>query len=81
MLMWSLSVQGEKLKGDLAVGGKHTGSCPQAGHRACHLVVKITAGSQVGQVPSFPQLDLTLEDMLPASGLQVCLSSSFPCPL
>lgn len=68
-----LLVQAEKQKGDLAVGGKHTGSCPQAEHWACHLVVKITAGSQVGQVPSFPQLDLALEDMLPASGLQVCV--------
>lgn len=73
MLKGSLSVQGEKWKGDLAVGEKHTGPGLQAGHQACHLVVKIAAGFQVGQVPSFPQLDSTLGDMLPASGLQVSL--------
>lgn len=70
-------MQGEKGKGDLAAGGKPTGSSPQAGHGACHLVVKITAASQVGQVPSFPQLDLTLGAMMLTSGLQVSL---FPPP-
>ena len=62
MLKWSLSLCGEEQKRDLAVRGEHTGSCPHAGHWACYLVVKITAGSQVGQVPSFLQLDLTLRD-------------------
>lgn len=71
MLRWTLSVLGEKGKSDLAVGGKHTGSCPQAGHKACHLVVQITSGCQVGQVPFSPQLHLTPGDMLPAPSLRL----------
>lgn len=79
MLKWSFSVQGEKWKGDLAAGGKPTGFCPQAGQGACHLVVKSTAASQVGQVPSFPQLDLTLGGNAAHIWLaSVSFSSSFP---
>lgn len=51
----------------------------RVGARAfCHLVGKITAGTQISQVPSFPQLDLPLGNILPASGLQV---SPFPPPV
>lgn len=74
VLKRSVLVQGEKGKGDLAVGGEH----PQAGHQACHLAVKSQLGPRLARFP--PALSWTWHWGTRCLHLPCkCLSFPVPC--
>lgn len=77
LLKWSLPLQGEKWKGDLAAGGKPAGFSPRVGQGACCLVVKIQLDARLARLPPSPSWTWLWRTMLLTSGLQ---GSLFPPP-